>query len=152
MAMEKMSKFTNPLSKFTKQTWETYLYCLADGKQMPEEVKHDMLNISILGREWKDEFLQECFKDITRFDKPIKRRNLKSFASVAIKSRVKCKNEKIVELKTTRDLMGKLLYLACTRKIELKEVFCFPLTSSPLFSQYIWQYKEDTKVQALQIP
>ncbi len=117
---------------------------------MPEEVKHDMLNISILGREWKDEFLQECFKDITRFDKPIKRRNLKSFASVAIKSRAKCKNEKIVELKTTRDLMGKLLYLACTRKIESILFSTHP--SSPLFSQYIWQYKEDTKVQALQIP
>ncbi len=140
----KISKFQGDLENISKMITatmnpfsdslidNTYLYCLADGKQMPEEVKHDMLNISILGREWKDEFLQECFKDITRFDKPIKRRNLKSFASVAIKSRVKCKNEKIVELKTTRDLMGKLLYLACTRKIELKEVFCFPLTPVPL--------------------
>lgn len=89
----------------------TNLYCLADGKQMPEEVKHDMLNISILGREWKEEFLQECFKDVTRFDKPLKRRNLKNFASVVIKSRVTGKNEKMVELKTTQDLTGKLLCL-----------------------------------------
>ena len=53
---------------------------------------------------------------------------MRNFASAAIKSKVRGKHEKVVELKTTRDLLGRLVYLACTRKIELERVFPFPLT------------------------
>jgi len=85
-----------------------------------------------LGEKWKDEFLQECLKDSSRFEKPLKRRKVRNFASVAIKSKIRGKDEKVVELKTTRDLLGRLVYLACTRKIELAKVFPFPLTPVPL--------------------
>ena len=63
---------------------------------------------------------------------------MRNFASAAIKSKVRGKHEKVVELKTTRDLLGRLVYLACTRKIELERVFPFPLTpvSLPLTSIY----------------
>ena len=49
------------------------------------------------------------------------------FASVAVKSKVRVKDENIVELK-----MGRLVYLPCTRSIELKLVFKFPITPNPL--------------------
>ena len=71
-------------------------------------------------------------KDSSRFEKPLKRRKVRNFASVAIKSKIRGKDEKVVELKTTRDLLGRLVYLACTRKIELAKVFPFPLTPVPL--------------------
>ena len=71
-------------------------------------------------------------KDPTRFERPLQRRKVNFFASVAVRSKVKGKDEKIVELKTTRDLMGRLVYLACTSNIELEMVFRFPLTPVPL--------------------
>ena len=71
-------------------------------------------------------------KDPTRFENPLKRRRVENFASVAVKSKVRVTDEKIVELKTTRDLTGRLVYLACTRNIELKIVFQFPLNPIPL--------------------
>ena len=121
-----MNPFAEPLLE------DTNLYCLADGKKMPNEVKEDMLNIFHLGNKWKEEFLQQCFQDPARFEKPLHRRKVKNFASAATKSKVRGKHEKIVELKTTRDLLGRLVYLACTRKIELEKVFPFPLTPVPL--------------------
>ena len=57
---------------------------------------------------------------------------MRNFASAAVKSKVHGKQEKVVELKTTRDLLGRLVYLACTRKIDLDKVFAFPLTPVPL--------------------
>ena len=57
---------------------------------------------------------------------------MKNFASAAIKkNKVQGKHEKVLELKTTRDLLGRLVYLACTRKIDLEKVFPFPLTPVP---------------------
>ena len=99
---------------------------------MPDDVKNDMLRLFVFGNKWKDEFLQECLKDPTRFERPLQRRKVKNFASVEVRSKVKGKDEKNVELKTTRDLMGRLVYLACTSNIELEMVFRFPLTPVPL--------------------
>ena len=110
---------------------DTNLYCLADGKKMPDEVRNDMLNLFHLGNEWKNEFLEQCLKDPDRFEKPLRRRKVNNFASAAVKIKLYGKQEKIVELKTTRDLLGRLVYLAYTRKIELETVFPFPLTPVP---------------------
>ena len=56
------------------------LFCLADGKKMPDEVKEDMLNLFQIGKKWKDEFLQECFEDPSRFERPLRRRKVRNFA------------------------------------------------------------------------
>ena len=61
-----------------------------------------------------------------------KKRKVSNFASSAIKSKIRGKDANVIELKTTRDLMGRLVYLACTRNIELEKVFPFPLTPVPL--------------------
>ena len=42
------------------------LYCLADGKKIPDEVKDEMMRIFDFGNKWKDELLHECLKDPTR--------------------------------------------------------------------------------------
>ena len=130
-SISKMIETTmNPFAEVLLE--DTNLYCLADGKKMPDDVKDDMLRLFVFGNKWKDEFLQECLKDPTRFKRPLQRRKVKIFASVAVRSKVKGKDEKIVELKTTRDLMGRLVYLACTSNIELEMLFRFPLTPVPL--------------------
>jgi hypothetical protein len=108
------------------------LYCLSDGKAMPEEVKRDMIAIFVKGKKWKDDFITECTQDPSRFERPIPRQLLKTFASASIQSKLKGKDDKVLILKTTRDLLGRLVYLACTRKLDIEKVFCFPLTPVPL--------------------
>ena len=61
------------------------------------------------------EFFDECFKDRERFEKPI----------------LKSKENAIVELKGTRDLFGRLLYLSSQANIDLSVVFSHPLTPVP---------------------
>ena len=74
---------------------------------MPDEVKQDMQNIFPLGKTWKDEFLQGCFKDPARFEEPLTRRKVRNFASVTLKGKIRGKDEKVIEMKTTRDLLGR---------------------------------------------
>ncbi len=42
------------------------------------------------------------------------------------------KHEKVLQLETTQALLGRLVHLACTRKIELEKVFPSSLTPVPL--------------------
>lgn len=46
--------------------------------------------------------------------KTVQRRKVATFASDAVKSLVQIKNGKVLGLKTTWDLLGRLFYLACT--------------------------------------
>ena len=57
--LESISKMIDTtMNPFGKSLIEdTNLYCLADGKKMPVEVKEDMQNLFALGEKWKDEFL-----------------------------------------------------------------------------------------------
>ena len=49
-----------------------------------------------------------------------------------MKTKVSVKDKKIRELKGTRDLFGRLLYLAATHNLDLQVVFRYPLTPVPL--------------------
>ena len=120
----------NPYSESLLE--DTNLYCIADGKKMRDKIKGDMLNVFFLGKKWRDEFVQGCLDDPSRFERPLQKRKVSNFASSAIKSKIQGKDEKVIELKTTRNLTGRLVYLACTRNIELEKVFSFPLTPVPL--------------------
>ena len=145
--LERISKMIettmNPFGEILLE--DDNLYCQADGKKIPDEVKDEMLRIFVFGNKWKDKFLQECLKDPTRCEKPLKRRRVKYFTSVAVKSKVRVKDEKIVELKTIRDLMGRLVYLAFTRNIELKIEFQFPLAPIPSLARIYGTLKKTPK-------
>ena len=78
-----------------------------------------------------DEFVQGCFNDASRFEKPIQRRKVQNFASATVKCKVKTKDLKMVELQGTRNLFGRLLYLSALEHIDLEKVFRFPLTPVP---------------------
>ena len=85
------------------------------------------------GKIWADTFKNECLEDETRFEKRIKRRKVLNFMTDAAKLKMKSKNRKeVLEIKGTRDLFGRLLYLAVTSNVDLQVVFNFPLTPVPL--------------------
>ena len=107
------------------------LYCLSTGKDVSNEIKIDLLNSIDIGKRWCQEFVDGCFNDAARFEKPIPRRKVLNFASAAVKTSIKS-NSKIVELQGTKDLFGRLLYLSSQNNIDLARVFTYPLTPVPL--------------------
>ena len=54
-----------------------------------------------------------------------------------MKVKLTVKDKKIKELQGTRDLFGRLLYLAATNEIDLEMVFEYPLTPMPLSLAHI---------------
>ena len=106
------------------------LYSIATGKRVPDGIREDLLNFDTKGREWCQEFRQQCLVDAGQFGKPIKRRKVKNFWCGAVKKVVK-------ELQGTRYLFGRLLYLSTTHAIDLQYVFTFPLTPVPLSLAHI---------------
>ncbi len=113
------------------------LYNLASGNAASETVKYDLLHAMEIGKDKCSEFIQSCLQDGARFSKPIHRSKLKNFSSDAMKVKTSAKDNKIKELQGTRDLFGRLLYLAVTNNINLEIVFGYPLTPVPLSLAHI---------------
>ncbi len=103
-----------------------------NGYPTSDEVKKEALSFRQIGEQWYDKFSSGCFNNTERFVQPIKRRKVKCFSSGAVKVKVSVKDKKIKQISGTKDLFGCLLYLATVSKIDLKHVFCFPLTPVPL--------------------
>lgn len=107
------------------------LYCLSTGKNVPSDIKNDLVHCVDIGKRWCQEFVDGCFNDPARFEKVIPRRKVRNFASAALKTSLKG-NVKVIELQGTRDLFGRLLYLSSQNDIDLSRVFAYPLTPVPL--------------------
>lgn len=108
------------------------LYCLSTGKAASDSVKNDLLVLQEKGSEWHQQFVTECKEDPTRFERPIKRKTVKNFGQDAVKMKVPAKDKKLKEVKCTRDLFGRLLYLALTQEFDLGTVLSYPLLPVPL--------------------
>ena len=57
--------------------------------------------------------------------------NIKTFASLLKKAKIKSLDEKLVTVSTDRNLSGRLLIASQSRDIDLREVFKFKLDSFP---------------------
>ena len=57
---------------------------------------------------------------------------MKNFAAIAVTVKMSSKNLKIKELQCTRDLFGRLLYLAVRLDLDLKDILSYPLSPVPL--------------------
>lgn len=55
-------------------------------------------------------------------------RKVKNFASEAVKMKVKDKDMKIKKIQASRDLFGRLLYLATGNDMDLAKMLAHPLT------------------------
>ena len=81
--------------------------------------------------------MKGCFDNAARFDKSIERRKVRNFASAPVKSTVRTKDLKAVELQGTRDLFGWFLFLSTMENIDLEKVFRYPFIPVPLSLAHI---------------
>ena len=124
-----------------EQEPDNNLFCMATGKKVRDDIKEDLLNFEKKGDIWCKEFMTGCFSDPSRFEKPIPRRKVQTFATAAIKSKATAKDLKVKELTGTRDLFGRLLYLSTVEKLDLEKVFQYPLTQVPLSLAHRWKHE-----------
>ena len=108
------------------------LYCLSTGQKVPDAIKDDLLAFTEKGKKWSNEFSEGCFNDSYHFEKSIPRRKVKFSQNAAIRTRITTKEGKVIVMKNTRDLFGRLLYLSITEQLNMEKVFTFPLTPVPL--------------------
>ena len=128
---------------------EDKLYCLSTGRSASSEVERDLTNLEEKGQLMYQTFIDECQQDPTRFERPIKKKKVKNFASDAVKTRVSAKDQSIKEIRCTRDLFGRLLYLGISENLDLKSILSHPLTPVPFSLCHITGAMNKTEKSAL---
>lgn len=129
---ELVSQITNTLNPFLSEILDiNELVNLSTGKSSSEETKNFLLNIISKGEKLRDRFITECNEDANRFEKPIPKQVIHTFASEN-KLKMKRSDGKIAEVKVERNIMGRLLVLSLKHKIDLLIVLSYPLTTVPL--------------------
>ena len=77
-------------------------------------------------------FVAECLDDKTRFEKRIQKQKVNTFATQGGRRKLTSKDGKLLSACVVRDVFGILLSLSLEKKIDMEEVFQFPLTPYPL--------------------
>lgn len=108
------------------------LVCITSGKSVTKPVQDDLLKFVDKGKKYYHAFREQCIDDPSRFEKAISKSRIQNFASSSAKCKLKRSEIKVMEVKGTRDLFGRLLFLATSMDIDLPLVFSYPLTPVPL--------------------
>ena len=108
-------------------------YHCHSGRAASSDVKDDLINVVSKGTTWANEFRQECIDNPVRFEKTIKRRKSKNFTTDAKKMNIPQKDLKVKEVLCTKDIWGRLVYLAAVQNLEWEHVMTMvPLSLVPI--------------------
>lgn len=125
---EAISNFINPFEIEEKEV----LFCLSSGAPAPKEVEEDLLAAETRGTEAHTAFVKDRLVDKTKsFHDPIKRQNLKTFASLAKTVKVSGTENKSKQIKAERNVFGQLILLALEHNISMEKVLAYPLGPVP---------------------
>ena len=125
-----MVKLTmNPLSSDIEKSC---LFNITSGKSTEDEVVSFLLNVKIAGREAHEKFIEKCNEDTTRFEKPIKRNKVYTFATGNVTFKLQEKDKEIIAISLMRTLFGSILFLCLKQRIDMEKVLNYPLTQVPL--------------------
>ena len=112
---------------------QSELLHLTNGLVATEEIKSDLLAAKEKGEKHLDTFIKDklCVSDPDIFS-PITKLKLKTFSSMAKKVKVTAKGGGVAMLQANRNLFARMLLLAQSRNVDMKEVLSFPLGPFPL--------------------
>ena len=112
------------------ETSRTKLFNINTGKATSDQVAKSLLGVPEDGRKRHEEFVKSCAEDPQRFEQRITKPKLLTFSAGNVKS-YKSVDNKMIEMKCTRDLMGRFAHLATKQKLDLKSTFAYPLIPVP---------------------
>ena len=108
------------------------LMSLATGVVMPEEISEQLIDAQCLGAARMKLFVSKRINtNEVGFWEPMEKMNIKTFASLSKKAKVKSVDEKLVTASVDRNLFGPLLIASRSREINLREVLKYELDPVP---------------------
>ena len=120
------------INPFKKDIDKSKLFNIRTGFMATEETEKYLLSILNEGKVKRSAFINECTEYETRFSKSIKKTKIVNFAISNFQKKNKSqKVSKIASIRGTRDIFGRLLYLAVTNGINLEIIFEYPILSEP---------------------
>ena len=131
-----MAMVKDTLNPFDENNDKEKLYDLTTGKVVRSNTEEFMLSIKTNGENLCKNFIKECVENPSRFEKPIKKQKMYTFATESGKKKVK-KEGKVVSTCLIRDLFGSILNISLETKTDVGEVLSYPLTSFPLSLSHV---------------
>ena len=127
--MNKMTESVlDMLNPFDPNINKDVLFNIKTGRKASPEAEKYLLSVLTEGESKRDQFVSECEKDPTRFERAITRNFIVNFATDSfMKKNKSTKANQIVQLKGTRDLFARLLYFAIRKNISAEDVLRYPL-------------------------
>ena len=120
-----MKKTLNP---FDEAVNENVLFNIRTGRTLQRNVEEYLLTIKDDGEKRRNAFPKECTERSSPFEELIKKVKILNFAAENIMKKNKSKQvAEIANIKGTRDMFGRLLYLSVRKIIGLKILFQYPL-------------------------
>ena len=122
--------FINPFN--ITDSGSNSLYCLSSGQPATDKVASDLLGYMDAGQEAAEKFVVTRLRQKTvKFQDVIKRLNRSTFKSMAVHKKMTTTQQKTVEIKAERNLLGRLLFLSQEHDISLPKLFEYPLGPIP---------------------
>ena len=113
---------------------QQHLLCLSSGKLATPEIERDLLQAEASGEKAFRTFSSERLESDppkVKFNDPMKKMKLKTFADLAKKSKVSKAAGKEVVIKADRAVFAQMIIIAENRKLKMSDVLCHPLGPLP---------------------
>lgn len=125
-----MKQVCDNINPFSDDINPRELFNLSTGKAASSETSAFLLNVTSIGAKQRDNFIQECVNDSNRFNRPIKRNSVKTFAVENVKHKTSSL-KKIDDAGVERNVLGHVLCYVMQNRIDLLSVLSYPLTTLP---------------------
>lgn len=128
--IDEFDRFINP---FSPEVPQDLLLNISSGKAASEVVEKFLLNVEKNGDIRRQTFIAECKNDEYRFEKSIKKVPLENFSLDYAKKTTTTKvGGKVLEVRTQRDLFGRMLGISIDHKVDIAKILSYPITPVPL--------------------
>ena len=112
---------------------DNQLLNIATGVVLPPESAKSLLESTEIGKKNMEAFIQDRLNtNKVSFWEPLKQLKIKNFASTKKKITLKSTNEKVISIDADRNLFGRLLTVANSREVNLRDILAYELSPVPL--------------------
>ena len=115
----------NPFESATED-----LTSISSGIVAPKDIENDLIRAHDVGEEAYQKFVDSRLKTGTSFYDPMRKVQLKTFGSLTVKTKTKFANKECV-LRADYRLFSRMLLIASSRKMDMREVLKHPLGPLP---------------------
>ena len=125
-----VKQYMNPFA--TQGEDKQTLFCLSSGQPATDAVKQDLMSYVKAGEDAARNFIcTRIVNKTVKFYDTLKKQNLKTFKSMAVKRVVTSSQKKIIQVRAERNLLGRVMMLSQFNNISLEKLFQYPLGPIP---------------------